>query len=97
MSFSQRGRNWKCMLMSAPRSWRTCNWYAFCQALYKGIEGEDWEDVCDSDKEKSRAVGVRNLLEAQKAKALCAMEAAKDRKEEFCDPAREEDISRRNK
>ena len=19
------------------------DWYAFCQALYKGIEGEDWE------------------------------------------------------
>ena len=26
-----------------------------------------------------------------------AMKAAKDRKEEFCDPAREEDISKRNK
>ena len=20
------------------------DWYAFCQALYKGIEGEDWEE-----------------------------------------------------
>ena len=31
------------------------------------------------------------------AKAFWAMRAAKDRKEEFCDPDREEDISRRNK
>ena len=25
------------------------DWYAFCQALHKGIEGEDWEN-CDSYK-----------------------------------------------
>ena len=73
------------------------DWYAFCQALYKGIEGEDWEEMHDSYKVMSRAVGVRKPQEAQKAKALWAMKAAKDRKEEFCDPAREEDISRRNK
>ena len=35
--------------------------------------------------------------EAQKARALWAMKAAKDRKKEFDDPACEEDISRRNK
>ena len=23
------------------------DWYAFCQALYKGIDGEDWEEVYD--------------------------------------------------
>ena len=42
-------------------------------------------------------MGVRKPQEAQKAKALWAMKVAKDRKEEFHDPAREEDISRRNK
>ena len=45
----------------------------------------------------SRAVGVKKPQEAHKAKALSAMKAAKDRKEEFHVPAREEDISRRNK
>ena len=59
------------------------DWYAFCQALYKGIEGEDWEDMCDSYKEISRAVGERKPQEAQKAKALWAMTAAKDRKKGF--------------
>ena len=72
------------------------DWYAFCQALYKGIEGEDWEEMYDSYKVMSRAVDVKKPQEAQKAKALWAMRAAKDRKDEFYDPAREEDISRRN-
>ena len=59
------------------------NWYAFCQALYKGIEGEDWEEMYNSHKAMSRAVGVKKPQESQKAKALWAMKAAKDRKEEF--------------
>ena len=39
----------------------------------------------------------RSRRRPQKAKALWAMKAAKDREEDFYDPAREEDISRRNK
>ena len=69
------------------------DWYAFCQALYKSIEGEDWEEMYESYKEMSRAVGVRKPQEAQKAKALWAITAAKDRKEEFYDLA----ISKKNK
>ena len=65
-------------------------WYAVCQALYIGTEGEDWEEMYDSYKVMSRALGVKNPQEAQKAKALRAMKAAKDRKEEFYDPARED-------
>ena len=37
----------------------------------------------ESYKEMSRAVGARKPQEAQKAKALWAMKAAKDRKEKF--------------
>ena len=69
------------------------DWYAFCQALYKGIEGEDWDEMYDSCKAMSKALGVKKPQEAQKAKALWAMKAAKDRN----DPAREDNISRRNK
>ena len=61
------------------------DWYAFCQALYKGIEGKDWEDMYGS------YGGKKKPQEAQKAKALWAMKAAKDRREEFYDPAREVD------
>ena len=73
------------------------DWYAFCQALYGGIEGKDWEEMCDSYKVMSKAVGVKKPQEAQKAKTLWAMKADKDRKETFYDPAREEDNAKRNK
>ena len=33
------------------------DWYAFCQALFQGIEGEDWGDMNEAYKEMSRAVG----------------------------------------
>ena len=72
------------------------DWYAFCQALYKGIEGEDWEEMYDSYKAMSKASGVNKPQEAQKAKALWAMKAAKDRKEEFCDRAHKDNILGRN-
>ena len=45
-------------------------WYAFCQALYQGVEGEDWEEMYVSYKVTSEAVGVKKPQEAQKAKAL---------------------------
>ena len=62
------------------------DWYAFCQALYEGIEGEDWEDMYFSYKEMSGAVGVRKPRDAQKARALWKMKAAKDAGEEYDDP-----------
>ena len=57
------------------------DWYAFCQALYNGIEGEDWEEMYDSYKVMSEAVGVKKPQEARKGRALWAMRAAKDKKE----------------
>ena len=44
------------------------DWHAFCQALYKGIEGEDWGELFGAYKEMSRTVGVKKPQEAQKAK-----------------------------
>ena len=46
------------------------DWHAFCQALHQSIEGEDWEQLHDSYKAMSRAVGMKKPQEAQKAKAL---------------------------
>ena len=54
------------------------DWHAFCQALYKGTEGEYWVEMYDSYKEMSRAVGVKKPQTAQKARALWKMKAAKD-------------------
>ena len=72
------------------------DWYAFCQPLCEGIEGEVWEDMYFSYREMSRAVGVKKAQEAQKAKALRKMKAAKDAGEEYHDPDREDNILRRN-
>ena len=54
------------------------DWYAFCQALYKGIGGKDWEEMYDSCKiMSSMDVGVKKPQEAQKARALWAMKSAR--------------------
>ena len=53
--------------------------------------------MCDSYKMMSKDVGVKKPQEAQKARSFWAMKACKDRKEEFYDPAREDDILGRNK
>ena len=36
------------------------DWYGFCQALYKGIEGKDWEEMYDSYKAMSKALVVKS-------------------------------------
>ena len=68
------------------------DWHAFCQALHKGIEGEDWGAPYDSYNELSRAVEVKKPQEAQKAEALWKMKAAKDKREDFYDPDRKDNI-----
>ena len=72
------------------------DWHAFCQALYKGREGEDWEEIYFSFKEMSSAVGVKKPQKAQKAKALWKMKAPKDAGEECFDSTRKDNILRRN-
>ena len=62
------------------------DWYAFCQALYKGIEARRLGRHVFSYKEMSGAVGVRKPRDAQKARALWKMKAAKDAGEEYYDP-----------
>ena len=43
----------------AQDRWRpplvVAGWHAFCQAIYKGIEGGDWEELYEHYKEKGRA------------------------------------------
>ena len=51
----------------------------------------------EANKEISIAVGVKNPHEAQKAKALWKMKAAKEAGEEYYDSTREDNILRRNK
>ena len=72
------------------------DWHAFCQAIYKGIEGKDWEEVYDYYKEMW-AAGVRKPNESQNARALWKMKAAKDSGEDFYDPERKDNFLGRNK
>ena len=68
------------------------DWHAFCQAIYKGIKGTEWEELYCHYREMSRAPGAKKPSESQKAKAFRAMKAAKDREEEHYDPARKNHI-----
>ena len=61
------------------------DWHAFCQAIYKGIGGEAWEELYYHYRAMSHAAGVK------KAKSPLGTEA-KDRGEVYYDPARQEDI-----
>ena len=68
------------------------DWHAFCHAIFKGIEEKDWEELHDYYKEMSRAAGVKKPNENQKAKRLWKMKAPKDRREDFHDPERKDNI-----
>ena len=69
------------------------DWHAFCQAICKGIEGSDWEELYEHYKEMRRAACVKKPTENEKAKAFWKMKAAKDRGEEFYDPERKDNFS----
>ena len=68
------------------------DWHTFCQAICKGTEGKEWEELYYHYREMSQATGAEKPNESQKAKAFRTMEAAWDRGEEFYDPGRKEDI-----
>ena len=55
------------------------DWHAFCRAMYKGFEGEEWEELYCHYREMSTATGTKKLSESQRGNALWAMKAAKDR------------------
>ena len=45
------------------------DWHAFCQAIYKGVEGEEWEELLCPNREMSRATGAKKPSESQKSKS----------------------------
>ena len=57
------------------------------------LSAKEWEELYFNHGEVSWAAGARKPSESQKAKALWAMKAAKDRREEFYDPARRKTTS----
>ena len=73
------------------------DWHAFCQAIHKGIEGSEWEELYEHHKEMSKAGRVRKPNASQKAKALWKVKAGTDSGEDFYDPERKDNILGRNK
>ena len=73
------------------------HWHAFCRAIYKGMEGGEWEELYCHYRESSQAAAAKKPSESQKAKALWAMKAAWERSEEYYYPARKDDILGRTK
>ena len=56
------------------------DWYAFCQALYKGIEVEDREEMCDSCQVMSRAMGVTKAAGGPEGESLVGHESSQRQK-----------------
>ena len=55
--------------------------HAFCQAMYKGSEGQEWDVLYHQCRELHQAPGIKNLGDSPKAKVPSTMKAAKDREE----------------
>ena len=73
------------------------DWHAFCQAIYKGTQGSDWEELYDYYKEMCRAAGVKKPRANQKTRALWRTKAARSSGEELYGPERKDNILGRNK
>ena len=56
------------------------DWCAFCQALQKGTEGEDWEEMYDSYKVMSKAVGVKKTAGGSEGKSPVGHENSQGQK-----------------
>ena len=52
------------------------DWHTFCQAICKGTEGKEGEELYYHYREMSQATGAEKPNESQKAKAFRTMEAA---------------------
>ena len=68
----------------------------FAKQCFKGIEGSERDDLRHHYRDLSKAAGAKKPSESQKAKALWALKAAKDREDEFHDLSRKDNILGRN-
>ena len=61
------------------------DWHAFCQAIFQGIEGSEWEAMYYQYKDVHQAVKSNKSNDNKKANVLWDMEEAKDRGTNNCD------------
>ena len=43
------------------------DWHSFCEAIYKGIEGKDWEELYCHYRDMSKTTGAKKPSESQKS------------------------------
>ena len=65
------------------------DWHASCQAIYKGVEGREWETMYFQFQEMHHAVYSKKSDENNKAKVLWALTEAKDKGIHCCDAGHE--------
>ena len=52
------------------------DWHASCQALFQGIDEEDWEELCDAYKGMSRAVRSQEATGGPESKSPLEIEGS---------------------
>ena len=57
------------------------DWHAICQAVFQGVDGSEWEAMCNTHKELHQAVHCETSRENKKARALWPLERSKRTKE----------------
>ena len=62
------------------------------QAVYKGIEEKDWEELYHHHRELSQAAGAKKPSESQKNESHLGNESGLEQGEEFYDPVCKEDM-----
>ena len=67
------------------------DWHAFCQAIFEGIEGSEWEELYYY-RDLIRQQEPKNQVRVKEQKPFGRLNAAKDRREDFYDPARKDNI-----
>ena len=58
-----RGKHASMQITLIEKCWRPplvdADWHAFCQAMYKGIEGIEWEELYHHYRGMSKAAGAK--------------------------------------
>ena len=72
------------------------DWYAFCQAIFQGIEEPEWDAMYCHYKNLHQAVKSKKFGENTKAKVLWAMKEAKDKGVDYFDTNHQKEIQTRD-
>ena len=70
-------------------------WHAFCQAIFQGVEGPEWEAMYGQYKDLHQAMKSKKSGENKKAKVLWTLKEAKDGGVDFYDAGHEKEKARR--